>query len=200
MLSNLLISVSNFSHSFLYTILFLAMIFLGEEALLIFGALSRFGLVNFWDTFLIALAGVFVGDLLWFRIGEEYGEKFVSRYGRWFLMTPLIFQKIEYIIKKSGGLFIFVSKFVYNLNHISLVAAGTVKFDFAKFIKCQIITSIVWTLSFLGLGYFFANNLAAIKHDVKLLAVTLLAVFIGIILLDRLIGRIIEKRIIKLPD
>lgn len=167
---------------------------------MVFGALSRFGLANFWDAFLIAIAGVFVGDLLWFRVGEECGEKFVSRYGKWFLMTPLRFQKLEYIIKRSGGLFIFISKFIYNLNHISLVAAGAVKFDFAKFIKCQIPASIVWTLSFLGLGYFFAHNLVAIKQDVKLFAVTLSAIFIGIILLDRLIGKIIEKRIIKLPD
>jgi membrane protein DedA with SNARE-associated domain len=195
MFPNIVSFLPSFPHLLLF-FLFLAMIFMGEETLLVFGALARIGYINFWDAFLIAAAGGIVGDLIWFRIGEEYGEKFVSRYGRWLFMTPERFKKLEDKIKKRGGLFIFFSKYLYNMNHISLVAAGTIKFDFERFIKCDILAIISWVFSFLGLGYYFANNLAEVKHDVRLFAFALLAVFVLIILVDKIIGKIVKKWIL----
>lgn len=197
MFSNVLISASGFPYFIFYPLVFLSMIFFGEEALLIIGALSRFGFLDFWTAFFIAFSGVFVGDFFWFRVGQRYGEKFILRHGRWFFITPERFKKIEEAIKKRGGFFLFFSKFMYNLNHISLVAAGAVKFDFRKFIRFQVLVSLIWTISFLALGYFFAHNLAMIKHDVKLLAIGLITVFAVFLLVDKIIEKIIERRVIN---
>lgn len=176
------------------------MIFLGEEILLVVGALARLGIIDFWDTFFMALLGTIAGDIFWYKIGAKYGEDFVKRYGRWFFMTEKRFNKLKEIITRSGGIFIFVSKFMYSMNHISEVAAGAVKFNFKKYIKCQIFVSAGWTLAFVSLGYFFAHNLAGLKHDVKLFTLTLSAVFFGLILLDKLIEKVFEKKVIKLGN
>ncbi len=200
MFSRLLNSAAGYPHFIFHSILFMSMIFLGEEALLVFGAFSRLGYVHFWDAFLIALAGVFVGDMFWFTVGEKYGEEFVKKYGKWLFITPLRFHKLKQKIKKSGGIFIFISKFIYNMNHVSLIAAGAVKFDFANFVRWQIPTSVVWTLSFLGLGYFFADNLAVVKHDVKVATIFLAVVVILFLFIDKIISKIVEKGIMKLPD
>jgi len=197
MLSGFLYSSLSYPYYLIYAGIFLLMIFLGEEVLLIVGALARFGFVDFWDAVLFALLGTFFGDILWYQLGRRYGENFVLKHGRWFFMTPQRFEILKRLITKNGGLFIFVSKFMYNLNHISLVAAGTIGFNFKKFLKFQIFVSIGWVLGFISLGYFFAHNLAGLQHDVKVFAILMVLVFGGFILIERFVEKLIEGRVLK---
>jgi len=171
------------------------MIFFGEEALLIIGALAHFGVVDFWDAFFFALLGTIAGDIFWFKLGERYGEDFILKYGHWFFITPERFKKLEGLINKNSGIFVFLSKFMYNLNHISLVAAGATKFPFKKFIKLQMPISFIWALSFMALGHAFAYNLGKLKHDVTLFTILVLAVFVSFILLEKFIEKLIEWKI-----
>jgi len=180
-----------------YFLVFFLMIFLGEETLFAVGIFSRLGYLDFWSAFFAALLGVFSGDLFWFKIGEIYGEKFVLRFGRYIFITPERFKKLEAMIKKRGGFYVFFSKFIHNLNHISLVAAGAVKFNFKKFVKYQALTSLIWTSIFLSLGYLFTDNLAKIKHDVKLFTGGILLIFIIFIILDTKIGTLIKEKILR---
>ncbi|MBI4708759.1 MAG: DedA family protein [Candidatus Portnoybacteria bacterium] len=168
---------------------------MGEETLLIIGALVRLDYLDFWDSFFISFLGVLAGDYLWFLVGIKYGDKFISKYGRWFFMTSVRFKRIEQMMQKNGGLFIFISKFMYGLNRISLIAAGAIKFNFRQFIKYQLIASIVWTTLFMSLGYFFAHNLEKIKHDVKLLTIGLALIVVVFAILSKIAENLFEKKI-----
>jgi len=196
-MAQILYSFLSYPHYLIYAGIFLLMIFLGEELLLIVGALARFGFIDFWDAVFFALLGTFFGDIFWYQLGKRYGENFVLKYGRFFFITPDRFKKLTKLINRRGGLFIFLSKFMYNLNHISLIAAGAIKFNFRKFIRYQIFVSISWVLAFISLGFFFANNLAGLQHDVKVFAVVLVLVFVGFILFEKYIERIIERKILE---
>jgi membrane protein DedA with SNARE-associated domain len=196
-MSPLLISFLSYPYYLIYAGIFLLMIFLGEEVLLIVGALARFGFIDFWDAVFFALLGTFLGDIFWFQLGKRYGEDFVIKYGRWFFITPQRFSMLRKLITKNGGLFVFISKFMYNLNHISLVAAGTIGFSFKKFLKYQIFVSIGWVIAFVSLGYFFAHNLAGLQHDVKVFAIVMLLVFGGFILIERFIEKLIESKVLR---
>lgn len=200
MLSRLLYSVLNFPLHIVYAGIFLLMFFLGEEVLLVIGALSRLHLLNFWTAYLAAFLGTVGGDIFWYKIGERYGEQFVSKYGDWFFMTSKRFKKLELIINKKNGLFIFATKFMYGINHISEVAAGAVRFGFKKYLKRQIIVSAIWSFGFVSLGYFFADNLKRLKHDVALFIFVLLGVFVLLILLDRAIEKIVEKKVLRIEN
>lgn len=198
MLARFLYSFLSYPHYLIYGAIFFLMIFLGEELLLIVGALTRLGYIDFWDAFFMAFLGTLAGDIFWYKIGLKYGEQFISRYGCWFFMTEKRFKKLKEIITKNGGFFIFFSKFMYSMNHISEVAAGAVKFNFRKYLRVQILVSAVWSFAFISLGYFFAHNLAALKHDVTLFTIVLLLIFTAFILLDRFIEKLLEKKVIKL--
>src|SRR3990172_13372159 len=115
-MERLLYSFLSYPHYLIYAGIFLLMIFLGEELLLIVGALARFGFVDYWDAVFFALLGTFLGDILWYQLGRRYGENFVAKHGKWFFMNPARFAMLRQLITKNGGLFIFVSKFMYNLN------------------------------------------------------------------------------------
>lgn len=195
MLSRLLYSFLSYPYYIVYAVIFLLMIFFGEEVLLIVGALTHFGFIDFWDAFFFALLGTIAGDILWFKIGEKYGEDFILKYGNWFFITHERFRKLEKLINKNKGIFIFLSKFMYNLNHISLVAAGAIRFPFKKFIRIQVFISFVWVLAFMSLGHAFAYNLAKLKHDVVLFTAIVLAVFVAFILIEKFIEKMIERRV-----
>ncbi len=195
MFAKLLYSFLNFPYYIVYGGIFLLMIFFGEEVLIITGALTHFSDIDFWDAFVFALLGTICGDIFWYKLGERYGENFILKYGSWFFITPERFKRLENIITKRSGIFIFLSKFMYNLNHISLVAAGAIKFPFKKFIRYQIPISLIWVFTFMWLGHAFAYNLAGLRHDVKLFTILVLAVFVGFILFEKLIERAIKWRI-----
>lgn len=197
MLSRALYSILNFPFYFAYIGIFVMMVFMGEELLLIIGALSRLHLLNFWAGFFMAFLGTVAGDIFWYKLGEKYGKDFAERYGRWFFLTPERFRKLKERINHRGGIFIFLSKFMYNMNHISEAAAGAVRFNFKKYLRYQIPVSAVWTFAFINLGYFFADNLDSLKHDVALFTILILAIFVAFILLDRLVEKLIEKRWFK---
>jgi len=186
-----------YPHYIVYAGIVILMIFMGEEILLVIGALARLQILDFWAAFIIASLGTIAGDIFWYKLGARFGEQFVTRYGRWLFITKERFEKITGLVHRHGGFFIFVSKFIYNLNHVSEVAAGAVGFNFKKYIKAQIAVSTIWVFLFLSLGYFFANNLTALKHDVKLFAITLFFIFVGLLLLEKVVERVFEKRVLK---
>ncbi|MFH0852438.1 MAG: VTT domain-containing protein [bacterium] len=195
MLSKFLYSFLSFPYYIIYAVIFFLMVFLGEEALLIIGALTHFGVIDFWDAFFFAFLGTIAGDIFWFKIGGRYGENFILKYGKWFFITPERFQRIEGMINKNSGIFVFLSKFMYNLNHISLVAAGAIKFPFKKFIRLQVFISLIWVFAFMWLGHAFAYNLAKLKHDVTLFTILVLVVFVGFILIEKFIEKLIKWKI-----
>jgi membrane protein DedA with SNARE-associated domain len=194
-MAQLLYSFLSYPHYLIYAGIFLLMIFLGEELLLIVGALARFGFIDFWDSVFFAILGTFFGDMFWYQLGKRYGENFVIKYGRFFFMTPARFKNLKTFIMRKSGLFIFVSKFMYNLNHISLVAAGAIKFNFKKFLKFQIFVSMGWVLAFVSLGFFFANNLAVLRHDVTVFTIVVVLVFAGFILLEKILEKFIKSKV-----
>lgn len=193
MISRFIYSILGFPRLELYFLIFFLLLFFGEEVILVVGAASRLGYIDFWDAFFMAYLGAMAGDVLWFKIGEIYGERFIKKYGRWLLVTPARFEKIKNLIDKKDGSFLIVSKFLYSMNHVSLLAAGAVGFSFSRFLRYQFFISFGWVGCFLSLGYFFAHNLSKIIKDVRIFTLLFLAATAAFIALEL----ILEKALVK---
>lgn len=161
------------------------MIIEGEIFLLVAGSLVHFGILDFWPLAVAAIIGTWLSDLFWYELGRRYGEKIVKRWGRWFLLTPERFLKIEELIIERGEWLILVSKFSYGLNHAFMLAAGTVKFNFKRFLKYQFSVSVLWVLAFVSLGRFFASSLATIEKDIKFVGLAMLGIVIVFWLVEK---------------
>jgi membrane protein DedA with SNARE-associated domain len=142
----------------------------------------------------MAFLGTICGDIFWFKIGERYGRKFIQKCGHWFFITPSRFEKIEKLISKKGAVYLVISKFLYSLNHISLIAAGAIHFNFARFVRLQIIISAFWTVCFISLGYLFAHSLAKIIKDVRIFSLLFLAAVAAYIALNLILEKIFFKK------
>lgn len=172
-----------------YIIIAFAMIFEGEIFLLVAGSLVHLDVLAFWPTLIASFLGTVASDIFWYSFGKKYGTKLLTKHGRWFFVTPERFIKIEQLIQKKGNWLIFLSKFLYGLNHAFLTTAGAVKFDFKRFVKIQIFASAFWVVLFVLLGKVFASSLSLVKKDVRLVGLGMLALVILIVLLEKFLKK-----------
>ena len=179
--------------NFIYPLAFLLM-FLegGDGTLFASGFLIRLGYLKFWIIFPVTICGIFIRDLILYNVGQQYGEKFIEKYGKIFCITPQRFQAIKKRLKNSKGKTIFASKFIYGLNHITILAVGAAKIDFKKFFKLGLIAIVIWELIMIGLGFFLGHSFALLKKYIKDIGIFLLAIYIIFIAFEFLIRQKIK--------
>lgn len=177
----------------IYFILFVLMVLMGEEMMLFSVYLSSLGFFNFWIMFFVALAGTYTGDLLFFWLGWHFGENLVYKWGKFLFIPRKRFEKIQHLFSNRGRWILFVSKFVYGLGHLTLIAAGTAKMEPKKVIKNQIYSSLIWVVLFSGIGYFFSSFIGAVTRDFKMVGIGIIIVFSIFWGIGRFIDYIIDK-------
>lgn len=178
---------------FAYPLLFFLMFIEGGDAtLLASGFLIRLGYLNFWLVFPVTISSIFFRDLILYKIGKKYGKKFIEKNGKFFLVTPKRFESITARLHKSKGKAIFASKFLYGLNHMTILAVGATKIDFKRFLKLSAITIISWELIMLGLGFFLGHSFKLLKLYAKDISIFLAIVIIGFIILEIVIKKLIK--------
>lgn len=150
------------------------------------GFLIRLGFLNFFIVYPMVLFAVFLRDVILYWLGERYGERLVIRFGRFFFITPARLARLEASLKNGGGKTIFFSKFLYGLNHITIMAVGATKFNFRRFLKIESIAIFLWGTLMLMLGFFLGHSFTLLRHYVKNVAFSLTAILALIILLAEL--------------
>ena len=157
------------------------------------GILVSSGHIDFFDTIGIAFVAVNIHDILYWHIGGRLANLNKKK----FLFFNL--EKVEpwfNRIKRREGLYIFVSKFAWNLNRIVLLSSGYLGTKFKKFVKFSIPAAFLWTATFVSLGYLFSDELDILKTDLKRVAISVTIFFIVIIFLENVIRKIIRRSVI----
>lgn len=174
-----------------YGLLFIAMIFEGELFLTATGMLVRLQAFDFLDAFIFALAGVLSGDMLWYWAGRMLELRYPHH-----RITRFVVQRVKRYLPSIGRNpfhVIFLSKFIYALNHSTLVVLGFLKIPFGHFIRIQLITSFIWSLLFLIIGYIFGSVALTITHRFQRFIMLGVLFLMAVALIDYIIGRFIER-------
>lgn len=175
------------------SVLFVLMIIMGEEGMLVSGAISGLGFLNFWLMFFVCLAGTYIGDILFFKIGWHYGDKVIDKFGKYIFMPRKRFDKIRRIFDNNGFWILIVSKFVYGLGHLTLLAAGASRLNSKKVMRNQAFSSFVFVMLFGGVGYFFSTTIISLTSDFKVLGLIVIGVLLFFFFIGKLIDTIIDK-------
>ncbi len=135
--------------------------------------------LNLYWTLLVTYAGVAIGGILWFKLGERGGCPLLDKWGRilWFSRSRL--QSTEQHFFKNGKKTLFVTKFIYSFGHLSILLAGVSKMNFKGFLKIDLLTSLLWSVLFIVVGYFLGNGfwlLNSLIKDITVAVLTVLAV------------------------
>lgn len=175
-----------------YVLLFLGMVLEGEVFLIVAGMLARLKAFDFAEVVWVALAGVIVGDVLWYGIGV-----LLSRFDGRISITKTA-EKTVYMVfpkfLKKPFLSILLSKFIYGVNHATLVFSGMVKLNFRVFFQAEVLASFVWVAIYAVAGYMFGHAAIAVTHKAARFALLALAFVVGFILLERWMSFYYERQ------
>jgi len=186
--------LTNFSeaHRILsYIIVFLSIFVEGEIVLLIAGVLSNKGLLDISNVIIVASCAAILHDLLFWSLGKKLLKTNKKK---------IFFVNLERVkgfldkLRLDDGLYIFVSKFAWNLNRIILVAAGYLKMPIQELLRFSVAASVIWSVTFVSLGYAFASRTDILRTDVKTATIAVSIFIVVVIGLENLLKRLIENK------
>lgn len=112
----------------------------------------------------LAWMGIVGGDCILYRLGWRYGHNItrVPFIGRHLTMARI--ERAEVLFAKYGVLVVAVGRLFAGVRGGMVVAAGTIRFKFSKFIVADSIAAIFSGGLFMMLGYWFGSNLDTMQH------------------------------------
>ena len=128
----------------------------GDSLLFTAGLLASQG---FFDI-KIVLAGVAVaailGDQAGYWMGHKFGRAFFTKKDSLF-RNPDHITKAEEFYKKHGKKTIIIARFVPAARTFAPIVAGIGRMEYGQFVSYNILGGVLWTIAFVGGGYFAGN-------------------------------------------
>jgi membrane protein DedA with SNARE-associated domain len=133
-----------------------SLMMLAAGAFVATGDLSAGGVVG------AALGGALLGDQAGYQVGRLGGTVLRARLGQKPTRARLI-AGAEARMNQSGGVAVFLSRWLFSPlgPYINLIAGGT-RMGWARFTLPAALGEVVWVVVYVGIGYAFGSNLAAI--------------------------------------
>jgi membrane protein DedA with SNARE-associated domain len=176
--------------SLVYLIVFVAIVVEGDISLLLFGALSKEHVLKYFWVLPVAIIASVFHDFIFWKIGKR-----ISRMGKKKYLF-IDFEKMDCFLEKiqpSIGVYIILSKFAWNFNRIVIVSSGFIKTPFKKFIKFSGISAVLWAISFLSIGFVFADQTDIFRQNMLAAALLVSAVLVAMALFEIYLKKILRK-------
>jgi membrane protein DedA with SNARE-associated domain len=133
--------------------------------LLAAGALCGTRRMNFAAAvFSCALATV-VADFIWYELGRRKGIKIVRWLCRISLEPDSCVRRTEGLFEKEGARSLLFTKFVPGLNAVVMPLAGIFQLRLEKFLLYDLLGTLLWLSTYIGLGYIFTNQIELIARN-----------------------------------
>ncbi|MBB3594180.1 membrane protein DedA with SNARE-associated domain [Rhizobium sp. BK529] len=166
--------------------LFLGTAFEGETAAFLGGVIAHRGLATYWAASMVASAGSFAADQMWFFAGRYAAQWKIVRH---VMETPALARVTQLLEKYPTG-FIFAFRFLVGLRTISPIVIGTTRISAQRFLVLNLLAALVWGQLFTALGYVFGQGISQIfgrlpLHHHLLIALGAAAVITGAALVLR---------------
>jgi membrane protein DedA with SNARE-associated domain len=128
------------------------------------GFLISSGEMNFLLVVIFATLGSLIGSLLSYYMGAHWGNRFVSKYGKYFLLNEGHLKNTKKWFSKKGELTVFIGRFIPVVRHIISIPAGIGKMNIKKFMVYTIIGAGMWNAFLTYFGLVLGNNWEIIKQ------------------------------------
>ncbi len=162
-----------------YFLVFFGIVIEGELVLVLTGIFLYLGVMDPLFSIPVAFLGAMAKTLLGYKIGSYLSSIYPENKLMGFFERKVLFFLPSF--KEKPFWSIFVSKFIYGVNHLTLVFSGYLKIDFKKYFKAEFYSSIVWVLGMILVGFMFGFAALNITKDIKkffLIAFIFFAIFI----------------------
>ena len=184
-MENLIIAwITQYGDAALFALLVLGIVGLPipDETLLTFaGALVRKGHLRFVPTLGAAWLGSMVGITLSYALGRSVGVALLVRYGHFVHLDSGRIERVTRWFDRTGKWALTFGYFVPGIRHVTAIVAGSSRVAFSEFAAFSYAGALIWTLSFLLLGYYVGDRWRAVVRDVhRHLALTLIGMLVAL--------------------
>jgi len=152
------------------------------------GIFASLGLLNFYISYLIVVAGDLAGDALYYSLGR-WGRKPLDRWGRFIGFSEKRIKKLEKHFHEHGGKTLIAGKLSHAVGGIVLVTAGVAKIPFRKFIWFNFWATLPKSLVLLLIGFYFGNTVLNLKNYFDLAWLGTLVIAIVLLVVYSLLRR-----------
>jgi membrane protein DedA with SNARE-associated domain len=149
--------------------------------LLAAGALAGTGHLNFFTSLFYALLAAVTADTIWYQLGRHKGIRILQLLCKISLEPDSCVRRTEGVFSKQGARSLLVAKFVPGLGTVAAPLAGIFHMRLRRFLLFDAAGSLLWAVSFLGLGYVFSGEIERIAEHLAALGGWLLVLLLGIL-------------------
>ena len=164
--------------SYKYFFVFAGSAIEGFNVQILAGFLIGVGALKVLPTFLITVAGQFLNGFLWYGIGYFAGAKPLDYWTKRHKKSRKALEQVnEYFIKHSGKALV-LTRLTVSFTVVTLITAGSLKYNLKKFSLYNLIGGIGWSIITLGFGYFFGGSFKYIFKYIANATMLVLGLFI----------------------
>ena len=190
---HLLLLANHYIHTHLiltYLILLAAIILEGEVALIVTGIFAHIGVFTLPGAILLAIAGALIKTFGGYGIGKAI-KLYIPKNKIFDFIEKRVLVVFPHFSQKPFWS-LFFSKFIYGLNHFTIIFAGYIGAKWRTYLTAELISGAVWITIMLSIGYFFSVAAFDFSHDITRVLLYILMGIIGFLLIERIVGFIIE--------
>ncbi|MDQ6664102.1 MAG: VTT domain-containing protein [Acidobacteriota bacterium] len=130
--------------------------------LLAAGALIRADRLSGALVLCCAIGACVIADNFWFQLGRHRGASVLRFLCRIALEPDSCVRKTENVFVRYGSRSLLLAKFVPGLNAAAAPLAGISGMSVPRFLIFDVLGSLVWSFSYVGLGFIFSNQLETV--------------------------------------
>jgi membrane protein DedA with SNARE-associated domain/rhodanese-related sulfurtransferase len=134
----------------------------------------------------LSVTACLLGDMLWFELGRHRGRQALSLLCRISLEPDACVRKTETFFTRHGLRALILAKFIPGLSTLAPALAGLFKVTIGRFFLYNGLGALLWSLSFLLLGYVLSDQISWLGEQAarfgKTAATILAVVLVGYVL------------------
>jgi len=157
-----------------YLALFAGCLLEGETVLILAGLAAHQGYLQLHWVILIALAGGFAGDQIYFWLGRRHGGWVLARFSR---LAPVV-ERANMLIARYHELLILGVRFMYGFRTAGPIALGMSTVPAWRFVWFNALGAMIWAILIGGAGFLFGNTLTLLLVNFKKIEQTMFVVIL----------------------
>jgi membrane protein DedA with SNARE-associated domain len=131
------------------------------------GYLASKGEMSLWIAILCGTVGSLIGSYANYFVSQYVGRPLILKYGKYVLITPHKFEKVEKFFEKHGEISVFVCRLLPVMRHLISIPAGMSRMNHVRFSTYTVLGAGLWMIVLTYIGYFIGSNEAAIEEYSK---------------------------------
>jgi membrane protein DedA with SNARE-associated domain len=147
--------------------------------LLAAGALAGAGRLSLVGSLIYVTVAAVTADSIWYQLGRRKGIKVLQLLCRISLEPDSCVRRTEGIFAKQGARSLLLAKFVPGLSTVAPPLAGIFHMRRRRFLLFDVLGTLLWGMSFLGIGYVFSGQIERVAERLAAMGGWLLLILGG---------------------